>query len=63
MSEIKFRVQVINKGSRPPCLRSGQRCRECLGWSHMFRAARTNFSWREFPFRCSVTSLTLKLVS
>jgi hypothetical protein len=63
MSEVKMHTQVIKKGASPPCLKSGQRCRECLGWRKMFHAARSNYSWRQFPFRCSVTDLTLRLVS
>ena len=61
MSETKVRVQVIEKGARPPCLKSGYYCRECLGWRKMIHAARTNHQWRKFPFRCAATRLTLKL--
>ena len=63
MSETRVRTKVITKGSSPPCIKTGQRCRECLGWRRMFHAARFDQGWREIPFRCSVTSLTLKLVS
>jgi hypothetical protein len=63
MSEVKVRTHVIEKGAAPPCIKTGQRCRECLGWRKMFHTAKTNHSWRKFPFRCSVTSLTLKLGS
>ena len=63
MSETKVRTQVIEKGNAPPCLKTGQHCRECLGWRKMVHTARTNHHWREFPFRCAATRLTLKFVS
>jgi len=62
MAKVKTHTQIIKKGAAPPCIKTGQRCRECLGWRKMFQTARSNQSWRKFPFRCSVTDLTLKIV-
>lgn len=55
-----IRANVIHKGSSPPCLKSRQQCRGCFGWRSMLRAAKTDNFWQLFPFRCSITGLTLK---
>jgi hypothetical protein len=61
MSKSLGRTSVIHEGKRPPCLKSQQQCRGCFGWRNMLNAAQTDNFWQSYPFRCSLTGLTLKI--
>ncbi|MGD8443961.1 MAG: molybdopterin-dependent oxidoreductase, partial [Desulfobacterales bacterium] len=61
MRKTQIHTKVILKGERPPCLKSQQQCRGCFGWRNMLKAAQTDNFWQSYPFRCSLTGLTLKV--
>ncbi|MGB5749793.1 MAG: hypothetical protein WBM69_22645 [Desulfobacterales bacterium] len=33
----------------------------CFGWRNMLKAAQTDNFWQRYPFRCSLTGMTLKI--
>jgi hypothetical protein len=52
-------MQVLRKGSQPPCLRVGYRlCRGCSGWRAMAAAARPGGAWQGVVIHCPCTGLT-----
>jgi hypothetical protein len=61
MPKSSIRSTVLHEGKRPPCLKSQQQCRGCFGWRNMLKAAQTDDFWQRYPFRCSLTDLTLKV--
>ena len=61
MSKASIQSTVLHKGKPPPCLKSRQQCRGCFGWRNMLKAAQTDSFWQSYPFRCTVTGLTLKI--
>jgi hypothetical protein len=62
MTKASNHTMVLHKGKSPPCLRSRQQCRGCFGWRNMLKAAQTDNFWQGYPFRCSLTGLTLEVV-
>ncbi|MBC8439515.1 MAG: hypothetical protein H8D87_07515 [Deltaproteobacteria bacterium] len=63
MSKPKFYTRVLQKGSRPFCLKTYQQCRGCFGWRNMLKAAQSDAAWQSLPFKCPLTGLTLKVES
>ncbi len=61
MSKSKIKTKVVQKGQPPFCLKSHQQCRGCFGWRNMLNAAQSNIAWQQYPFKCHVTGLTMKI--
>ena len=61
MSKLKIHTQVLQKGQSPFCLKTHQQCRGCFGWRNMLQAAQSNIIWQQYPIKCLLTGLTLKV--